>query len=301
MDIGRDGIPGRQYAPLLPSESTHRRFLVEKLKAFKVDRGLSYAQIIKSAEEYASPEHKRLGGELISNEYLRQFVAKPENTNPGAEVMNALYRYLDDNNGWDQRSARRNEVQRIPDAIFFTLLNFFDVAEKSTTNLMRRLPGIYRIYRPLLTHPGYFVVGVVLILPDERESILIFREHSALQALNGREAKKVDLEGYAFKKSNFVILFATDTAKSSIHATVFTSCEIEDDKYIVLFGGFLDTLGRQMYSGQVFMERVSGVEPTLETFHRLSKESCCLSIEEIPPSIAQFFDSGAKTERLVLF
>lgn len=301
MNFERDGIPGRQYAPIDPGNKKHIRTLVSKLTSYKVSVKLRYSQIVSELSDLHSEEKGMSASPPITDQYLRKFVSRPETVNPGGDVLNLIYRYLDKANAWDRRSALRNEISQIEDAQYFALLNFFDVPEKTTNNLMRRLPGIYRVYRPLLTHPGYFVVGVVFIEPDHRRGVLKFHEHDVLQKMNGREAKQVTLEGYAFKKSNFITFLASDTAKNSIHLTTFSSCELEDDQYTVLFGGFFDTLGKAMYSGQVFMERVRGKEATKEEFDVLSTESRCVSRSDLPPSIEEFFSGGAKSGDVALF
>lgn len=301
MDEERDGIPGRQYAPLRPGEERHRGLLQSKLKTYKEETGRTWGAIVGRVSDLLNREEKKKQPEPWTEDYLRKFVSDPESVKPSGHQMNVMYRFLDGEGAWDQRSAKRNEVSEIKDSTYFCLLEFFDVAEMSTTNLLRRLPGIYRIYRPVLTHPGHFVVGVVRLWSDIERGILRYEEYDAIQRMNGREPKHVTLKGYAFKKSNFVSLFASDSSKSSIHITTFTSCEIQDDQYIILFGGFFDTLGKQMYSGKVFMERVQELTNDEETFERLKADAKCISKSQVPPSILGFFERPGEADDIGLF
>jgi hypothetical protein len=301
MNLQRDGIPGHQHAPLKPDVEIHKIVLCQKIKAYKADKNLTYGAIVRRVMEYASKVEKNSEIELWNEAYLRKFVSDPGNLKPSGQQMNLMYRFLDKEGAWDQRAASRSQVSLTKDAVYFALLEFFDVAEKTTTNLLRRLPGIYRVYRPVLTHPDHFVLGVVRIWADDRRGQLYYEEYNAIQRMNGREAKHVTRTGYAFKKSNFVTLFATDTSKSSMHMTTFTSCEIQDDRFIVLFGGFFDTLGKQMYSGRVFMERVQDVGDTEQVFEDLKTHACCIERQNLPPSLLPFFNSPSATGDLALF
>ncbi|MBU0641807.1 MAG: hypothetical protein KJ731_01895 [Alphaproteobacteria bacterium] len=301
MDTQRDGIPGRQYAPLRPGDDGHRKLLFQKLKLYKDSSGATYGKIAQGVMDLLKNDEGKSVEAPWKEAYLRKFMSDPENLKPSGHQMNTMYRFLDEKGAWDHRVAKRNQVSEIEDAAYFCLLEFFDVAEMTTTNLLRRLPGIYRIYRPVLTHPKHFVVGAVRLWSDMDRGILRYEEYNAIQRMNGREAKHVTLKGYAFKKSNFVSLFASDSSKSSIHITTFTSCEIQDDQYIILFGGFFDTLGKQMYSGRVFMERIQNISDDEETFNRLKADSRCIHKRQVPPSIAGFFDRPGETDDIGLF
>lgn len=301
MDEKRDGIPGRQYAPLVPSRRDHKIILCQKVKSYKDARSLTYGAIANGVWDHFNKEEKIDQEEPWKESYLRKFVNDPDKVTPTGQQMNLMYRFLDEQGAWDQRAASRSQVSQINDAHYFALLEFFDVAEITTTNLLRRLPGIYRVYRPVLTHPDHFIVGVVRIWSDNHRGVLFYEEYNAIQRLNGREPKHLTLKGYAFKKSNFVTLFATDTSKSAIHMTTFTSCEVQDDEYIILFGGFFDTLGKQMYSGKVFMERMQEIEVGKTTFENLKVQACCIERSKMPPSILPFFDSPGASGDLALF
>lgn len=302
MDERRDGIPGRQYAPLKPKHKPHKIVLAQKIRSFKDARGLTFAAISNRVWDHLNAEEKTPQDEPWKEGYLRRFVNDPDDLTPTGQQMNLMYRFLDEQGAWDHRAASRDQVSQIEDVTYYALLEFFDVAEMTMTNLLRRLPGIYRIYRPVLTHPDHFVVGVVRIWSeDDHRGILFYEEYDAIQKMNGREPKHVTLKGYAFKKSNFVTLFATDSSRSSIHMTTFTSCEIQDDEYIALFGGFFDTLGKQMYSGKVLMERMRDIDHDEETFNRLKDEALCVSRSSVPPSILSFFDIPGASGDVALF
>lgn len=294
MNDERDGIPGRQHSPLRADNDGHKYILKQKFKEFRDRKGLTYKEISRDMWALLNEEEKKKQEEEPWREtYLRRFVSDYKSISPSNAQMNLMYRYLDKQDAWDQRAASRSEVKRIEDATYFSLLEFFDVAEMTTTNLLRRLPGIYRVYRPVLTHPDHFVSGFVRIWSDTRRGLLYYEEYNAIQKMNGREPKHITLQGYAFKKSNFVSLFASDTSKSSIHITTFTSCQIQDDKYIILFGGFFDTLGKQVYSGKVFMERIQEINDDEETFESLKEDARCVDRHNVPPSILTFFDSDS--------
>ncbi len=303
MDFERDGVLGGQFAPLDPTKMEHRRLVVAKLKSFKENHEvtITYKQIAGALWRTYDDEQGTPQDEPITYAWLRKFMSNSTTVKPSGLQLNLIYRYLDSNGGWDRRTASRNQVADVADSLYFSLLNFFDVPELTTTNLLRRLPGIYRIYRPLLTHPDHFVIGVVLVDSDKERGVLSYKEYNAVQPLNGREGKHVTLLGYAFKKSNFVTFFSSDSSKSSIHITTFTSCEIQEDRFIVLLGGFFDTLGKKMYSGQVIMERINAVEASEASFHKLSEESCCLHREQLPPSIATFFNGASRTGDIIMY
>lgn len=301
MDDKRDRIPGRLFGPLQPKNLNHKMMLSQKIKRFKESERLTFGAISNDVRTFSILESGKEDSDPWKDTYLRKFVSDPNTVAPSGEQMNLMYRFLDDAGAWDQRAESRKAVCKIPDALYFSLLEFFDVADITTTNLLRRLPGIYRIYRPVLTHPDHFVVGVVRIWPDNDRGLLFYEEYNAIQRMNGREPKHVTLKGYAFKKSNFISFFASDTSQSSIHITTFTSCEVQEDRYIVFFGGFFDTLGKQMYSGKVFMERVQDICISEETFEQLKAEAQCVERSKVPPSIMAFFDRPGETNDIGLF
>lgn len=298
-----DTIKGGLNSPLSHSNEKHKMLVSEKLKLFKneVKNKQTYKDIAKGISDLHNSEQGSEEEIPITDTWLRKFTSDPSSVRPTGLQLNLMYRYIDQNGGWDKHMAARNEANELKDGQYFSLLNFFDVPAKTTTNLAVRLPGIYRIYRPVLTHPNHFVIGVVRIWVDEERDVIFFKEHNFMQKLNGREAKNVTLEGYAFKKSNFVSLFASDTTKNSIHITTFTSCETENDQFNVLFGGFFDTLGRTMYSGNVFMERISETENTEGAFVKLSKKACCISHDALPDSIKVYFDGNESSGYVSLF
>lgn len=155
-------------------------------------------------------------------------------------------------------------------------------------NLRVRAPGVYRVYRPIITHEKEFVIGLAVIANEVKSGAVTYKEFNRIQPKAGRQGKAVTFEGYVIRKTNFIYLIGRDTSKSASHFTIISHCEGENGKITVMFGGFLDTLGAQLYTGKVFFERVADSMPNSQVeAEALALDSFPAS--KLPPSIQAYF------------
>ena len=293
MKIEEESIPTGLDSPLSGGNKDHVKIVSKKINIYKSLHNFKGPVLLRMIEEFRQEHAKDKPKSAVMNaDYFRKFYTNPTELRPTDQQLNLLYNYLDHCGAWNTRTANRGHVREIDDPIFYSMLEFLEIPELTTTNLLNRLPGIYRVYRPIVTHPGKFVCGAVQIKGDAETGKISYIEINRIKKQDGREAKSITFEGYAFRKTNFVFLFSAEKWKSSIHLTMLSHCEVQDDKYNVMFGGFLDTIGGQAYTGKVFFERIPDIAEDDATFQSISDELDCLEKTALPKSIQAFFDEA---------
>lgn len=298
-----DFIPGKQHAPLNPKSLRQMKILVQKVALFKKNNEIKNPVFLQRLREFAQEVEGISADKFVMNSsYFRSFLARPAAHSPTASQVNLIYRYLDHEGAWDTRASNRRFVSSMKNHMFYSLMEFLEVPEITTANLLERLPGVYRCYRPIVTHPGKFVVGALRIVGDDSTGTIRYCEINRISKQAGREEKKITFEGYCVRKTNFVSLFSSDTSKSSVHLTILSNCEVQDGKYHTMFGGFLDTIGSQVYAGRVIMERVAELENCSEQeFSALAPHLDCIDKVALPESIKSFFDNDDPSMSIKIF
>lgn len=284
-------VPSGMKSPLVDDDKSHRLLLRERMQAWMTERGKKQGDLYNLILNRFREEQGNPKAELpVKIETLRAFLSRPEKQRFGG-MMNVAYRAIDESGAWDPASRSAALTSGNPDHLFHSFNDFLAVKELTSVALLRRLPGVYRVYRPIVTHPGCFVMGYVACRHDESTGVLSYREYNRTQRKHGREEKELILRGYAFKKSAMIYLISTDNRRNSFHLTILTNQEKNsDDHYSVLAGGFLDTIGNQAYSGRVIMERIPDVSPSdAEALTELEDQADVQTADEIPPSILTFF------------
>lgn len=296
-------VPGKQFSPLLPDDERHVRLAAMKLAEFRKTERLTWEQVVEAINTTARKDFGRSVADGISRDanWLKSFASRPQSHKISGDLLNVIYRMIDGRKRWDLRSSNRTAVSDIPDHHYYSMLEFLEVPELTTSNLLRRLPGVYTVWRPIVTHADHFVQGYVAISGDSKTGMLSYQEHNGIKARLPRQAKTLDLQGYAFRKSSFVFLSGTDTSKSSIHLSLLGDCEIADDRYIVMMGQFLDTIGNRTYSGKVIMERIPDADPTDSALlAELQETADCHHRTDLPPSIRHFFENSGRVGDVVI-
>jgi len=286
-------VPGGQNSPLRAKTLSHQYLAALKLALYRHKHSVSWTVIAHELgtdcdKEFSSEQARKV---KRSDQSLRSWQSRPAKNGLGDDLLNVVYRYLDRHAEWDSQTTGRVQIRAIPEPLYHSMLEFLDIPELTTSNLLRRLPGVYRVWRPIVTHANHFVEGLVTIAGDQDTGVLTCREYNAIKAQKDREAKILVLEGYAFRKSNFLFFTGTDTEQATIHLTLVSDAEIMGDKYHVLMGQFLDTIGGRTYSGKVIMERSAkiGIED-VEAIAAFEADADCVPRDELPPSIRNFFD-----------
>ncbi len=243
---------------------------------------------VRFRKEEANPD-----AELdLKADTLRSFISRPETSRLGGH-MSLAARALEENIHTDAIELARHKEARNPDGLFHALSTYLRAPELTSQALMRRLPGVYTVYRPILTHPACFVRGFLVVRADHQSGAISYREYNRINARFGREEKVLSMTGYALKKSAMIYLLGSDERRDGLQLTILTGQEKnEDDVYRVLSGGFIDHLGNQAYSGRVFMERNPRVKPSQSAqISSLEAESVMMTAEEIPPSVLAYFEA----------
>ena len=284
-------VPSGRLRPLDSKSPGHREVLRNNMRTWlQADPSRKIRDLMDLIETRYRMEKSDPDAELpMKISTLRAFLARPESQSLSG-LMNTAYHALDQEKAWNSTLSVQPETVG-GQGLYQAMVEFMRVPELTSVALLRRVPGVYRIYRPILTHPGCFVVGFVVIQVSEETGALTYREYNRVQRTAGREEKVQELFGYAFKKSAMVYMLASDALRHGMHLTILTGQEkAPDDHYRILSGGFIDTMGNQSYSGRVFMERMPDVSPSHEKRLRaMEAESVMLTDKEIPPSILAFF------------
>lgn len=302
-DRFEQSVPGKQFSPLLPDEPRHIRLAAAKLAEFRKMEQMTWDQVAAVVEKEARKDLGDTAATAISRTgtWLKSFASRPQSHKISGDLLNVIYRMIDRRKRWDIRSSNRMAVSDVPDHHYHSTLEFLDIPELTTSNLLRRLPGVYTVWRPIVTHADHFIEGYVAVVGDHQTGVLSYQEHNAIKPRLPRQGKTLDLEGYAFRKSSFVFLSGTDTSKSSIHLTLLGDCEIASDRYIVMMGQFLDTIGSRTYSGKVIMERIPDADPTDEALlDELRSKADCHARADLPPSIRHFFENDGRVGDVVI-
>lgn len=290
-------VPGGQHSPLRAKTLPHQYLAALKLALYRQKHSLSWIVIAHELatdcdNEFSSEQARKV---KRSEDSLRSWQSRPAKNGLGDDLLNVVYRYLDRHAEWDSRTTGRIQIRAVPEPFYHSMLEFLDIPELTSSNLLRRLPGVYRVWRPIVTHANHFVEGLVTITGNQDTGVLVYREYNAVKAQKNREAKILVLEGYAFRKSNFIFFTGTDTEQATIHLTLVSDAEIMGDKYHVLMGQFLDTIGGKTYSGKVIMERSSKISiEDAEAIAAFEADADCVSRDKLPPSIRSFFDHESK-------
>ncbi|MCB1471085.1 MAG: hypothetical protein KDK08_28860 [Rhizobiaceae bacterium] len=277
-------------APILDRNNTvHKRQLAGRILAYKEAHNQSHVGFLKEVEEFVQ---KKLGNRTFKLGYseasLRHFLSNHTKNAPNAQLMNFMYQLLSFKRYWDSDDAHRREVTLVADHHFHSAVEFLDIPKISVRNLRERAPGVYRVYRPIITHQGQFAIGLAIVTSDQDTGAVCYKEINRVKAKDGRQAKQVEFEGYLLRKSNLVHIFGRDTSRTATFFTMLSNCEIQDGKFNVMFGGFLDTLGSQVYTGRLFFERVAD-EMNPAEIEIQKDELDCFTLDQLPPSIQHFF------------
>ncbi|MEM5585914.1 hypothetical protein WNZ15_25890 [Roseibium sp. AS2] len=284
-------IPTGLYSPLSGANKQHVKLISEKINNFKKLSNLSWPKILDELEQFRDNQTPQRPDDSVMNyDYFRRFVSKPNSVAPNDEQLNLIYNYLDSHNAWNERTANRAFVSGIEDPIFFSMLEFLDVPELTTANLLNDLPGIFRVYRPTLTHPGKYICGAIRIWGDHKTGKIIYEEVNAIKKQEGREAKSIRFQGFAFRKKEFIFLLSAESSKSAIHLTMLSDNERQGDQYHAMSGGFIDTMGKQIYTGKIFIERVPELDNTHEVLESVLADLDCFDKSRLPKSIQMFFE-----------
>lgn len=252
---------------------------------------LSWKDILYEIEKFRlSQNAPRSRNSVMGYEYFRKFVSNPTAVSPSDDHLNLIYNYLDHHKAWNTRTANRAYVSNIDDPLFFSMLEFLEIPEITTENLLNELPGIYRVYRPTLTHPNKFICGAIRIWGDSKTGKIAYEEVNSIKKQEGREAKSVRFQGFAFRKKEFIFLFSAEESKSAVHLTMLSDNERQGNQYHAMSGGFIDTMGKQIYTGKIFIERVPELENSQAIFESVLDELDCFEKSQLPKSIQLFFE-----------
>lgn len=287
LDDPSNGVSGQV---LNRNDPTHRSQLSERIKAYKEAFNRSNSWFLHDVEEFVGKELGNKGFTLTYKEgSLRHFLNNPNKNSPDPQSMNYMFQFLSFKRHWDNDDAYRRDIDRIADHYFHSAVEFLEIPKISVRNLRERAPGVYRVYRPIITHQGQYVVGLAVVTADKRTGAVKYRETNRIKAKEGRQAKEVEFEGYLLRKSNLVHISGSDTSRTATFFTMVSNCEIMDGKFNVMFGGFLDTLGSQVYTGRIFFERVADAM-TSEEIDEQRAELDCFPRDRLPRSIQHFFN-----------
>ncbi len=196
---------------------------------------------------------------------------------------------------------RGDEIaEKFEDPLFHSLLDFMKIGEFTLNNMKRHAPGFYRCYRPASTFPGNFWVGAMEISDSPDTGALVTREFYQSAGFEGRPNKKVELNGYLFRKGRHYTIISRDQASSSLSVALLPSVITEDHKITNLTGAVLDMSTGHLWGGRVIYDRVDlpascvhteiegSVDAKLDEENFFASAKVCYP-EEIPNSIEHHF------------
>lgn len=181
----------------------------------------------------------------------------------------------------------RRRLEGVDGALFYAVLERFDVIRMEELDLRRRLPGVYLLFRPSVVSPGYTLLNYAKISYDPTTHVVTLSERHHVE---GQRSGYMDDDGFYYegelccKKGRFFSI-QKDHGTGFPRFTILDEVYERRDRVTQLAGVTTGTLGPSVYTSPVYLERwesdaASFEDLCVETKERGGKEQRLLGISK---------------------
>jgi hypothetical protein len=192
------------------------------------------------------------------------------------EDFQLAYNYIEDNHLWSARDYLR-KVKEIPEYLYHALLAFYNVRRGTEQDTISLTQGLWRVYRPSVSVPEKYVVGMASIQFDSNSKALFVREFYRGKGDDENSDKKLkvrprhsELFGYLCRKKQKYFIISCDKAKTSAQMTYLPHpsreplADGEGDAVVTMLGTVIGVYANHVFTSRVYYERFDGSEDELK-------------------------------------
>lgn len=221
---------------------------------------------------------------------------------------NSLRDYLMDKGLW-QKAFSDKDIRATKNSLFYAMCSFYEVENEAIEDMRKRALGVYRLYRPSILMPGYFVVGAMRIHDDKGSGALIVRakhryieettdfykeperSHTAQRLAPDRHDER--FFGYLLRRTHIYFMELTDERSDNVQSIVCPISVRSGDALLSMQGIETGFYSGQLYVAPIFIERVEVPKEEIaehqekiddEYYEKLSEE--CNIYENIPRRVS---------------
>jgi hypothetical protein len=184
-------------------------------------------------------------------------------------------KYIDDNNLWSERNFLR-EIRDIPDFLYHSLLAFYNIRSDTEKDTIELTSGLWRIYRPSISAPEKYVIGMANIQYDAQSKALTVTESYRGKGDSDDCDKKIKMRsryqewfGYLCRKKQKYFIISRDKAVTSTQMTYLPHPSREPlpngnkTSVVTMSGTIIGVYANHVFTSRVYYERFDGSQHEL--------------------------------------
>lgn len=183
--------------------------------------------------------------------------------------------YIDKRNLWTSRNYTR-EIINTPDYLYHALIAFYNVKYGTEQDTIRLTEGLWRVYRPSVSVPEKYVVGMAKIeFNDSNKSLQVYECYRG-KGDDDDSDKKIkmrsrysELEGFLCRKKQKCFIISRDKAVTAAQMTYLPhpsrepQPDGEGDAVATMSGTVIGVYANHVFTSRIYYERFDGSEQEL--------------------------------------